>query len=123
MNEAIEEVATAVWWPSPEGNNTEPGQRKLHGEIHLSKSLKPTSAMAHFMVEYAVIVLPFEPAAFISADTDILHRERVEIATMFAHGPRPQKYAPPCYETSSRSSLGRPSANLYYHASTWAPAN
>jgi hypothetical protein len=49
--EDIEDVSAAVWWTSREGRYADHGQRKLDGEIHLLKNLKPTSAMAHFAVD------------------------------------------------------------------------
>jgi len=115
-SEIIEDITTAVWWPSQDGHTTKPGQRRLNGEMQLSNALKPTSAIAHFAIEYLVVVMPFQPTAFISADTDILLSERVEIATMLASGPRAKIYSPPGYKTSSSSLLKSQDIQNYFGA-------
>lgn len=97
-NDAVDEVGTAVWWPG-QPNNAEPHVRRLEGEIHLSKDLKPTSAIAHFSISYSVVMRPFQTTAFTPTDTKPLLAEPVEIATMYGRGPRPRAFSPPSYET------------------------
>ncbi|KAJ7745724.1 hypothetical protein B0H16DRAFT_971533 [Mycena metata] len=101
-----ENIAAATWWPSLEGapENTRHGfsrrihRRRLDGEIQLPVSLKPSCRIAHFAVEYTVEVLPFKATAFVSADTNSMLRQSVEVVTMFASNcPRPRAYAPPQY--------------------------
>ena len=47
----VQEVTTAVWWQDPHGSDPRNPQRKvLHGEIHLSKSLKPSCCLGRFEI-------------------------------------------------------------------------
>lgn len=48
-NETVEEMGTAVWWPSM-GLTSSALARHLEGEVKLAKDLRPTSAMAHFSI-------------------------------------------------------------------------
>lgn len=52
--EAIDYPASSVWWPKPDGN----GQRRLDGEIQLSRHLKPSSAIMHFSITVSVTLSP-----------------------------------------------------------------
>ncbi|KAF8896104.1 hypothetical protein BD779DRAFT_1667956 [Infundibulicybe gibba] len=95
-----EDSQLASWWPSPTGvSDSDRPQRELNGELHLKGDLKPTSSMAHFRIEYSVVLFPFDIAAFESADTEPLLVQPVEIMTTFAPGPRPRMYTPPGYES------------------------
>ncbi|KAJ7485705.1 hypothetical protein FB451DRAFT_1230810 [Mycena latifolia] len=87
------ESGRAVWWPVDHGPRR-PDSRKFDGEIHLPKNLKPTSAISHFTLKYFVTMLPFEVTGFAPADAQPLIQQEVEIATIFAKGPRPRSYAP-----------------------------
>jgi hypothetical protein len=97
--EDVEDTGRAVWWPidnEPRSQDT----RKFQGEIHLAKTLKPTSAISHFTLkvsisrkenylahnwnQYFVIVMPFDATGFSSVDTRPLIRQEVNIATVFA---------------------------------------
>jgi len=111
----LKDVAVAKWWPSSEGSPPEEGEemqiqragekeaktrikRTLDGEIQLPKTLSPSCFIAHFSVQYSILVLPFKATAFISASTEPLLEHRIEIATMHARGvPRPRTYSPPDY--------------------------
>jgi hypothetical protein len=112
--DAIDFVENAVWWPAPGGDRH---SRRLNGEIRLAKDLKPTSSMAHFTIDYSVVVCPFQAAGFscrFDSTEQPLSTVPVEIATMFARGPRPKAYAPPCYDSVRRKSAVymSPSAGL-----------
>ncbi|KAJ6584358.1 hypothetical protein B0H19DRAFT_1318205 [Mycena capillaripes] len=79
----IQEGGRAVWWPVGDGPQR-PDSRTFLGEIHLAKTLKPTSAISYFTLKYFVVVMPFETTGFSSADTQPLIRQEVHIATIFA---------------------------------------
>jgi len=101
--ESIEDVNSAVWWPSVEGGRAaDYNWRRLDGEIRLPKDLKPSSAVAHFSISYAVVLCPFEAEQFKSADARPLQVEPVEIATKHARGPKPKPFSPPGYDASTR---------------------
>ncbi|KAF8194357.1 hypothetical protein K438DRAFT_1827838 [Mycena galopus ATCC 62051] len=89
----IQENGRAVWWPVNDGHRLQ-DSRKFEGEIHLAKTLKPTSAICHFTLMYFVAVMPFKVTGFSSTDTGPLIRQDVQVATIFAKGPRPRCYAP-----------------------------
>ncbi|KAJ7364355.1 hypothetical protein DFH08DRAFT_682183 [Mycena albidolilacea] len=116
-----ENIVAASWWPSlggapPDivlGPSQRLSRRRLDGEIQLPTSLKPSSRMAHFAVEYTVEVLPFKAPAFTSADSDPLLQQRVEIVTMFPSDcPRPRAYAPPQYNVAQEEARD----NNYFNA-------
>lgn len=98
-NESVEDVGTAVWWiPSPhEACRSDAYTRHLEGEIPLTKDLRPSCEIAHFSVSYSVVLCPFRAANY-SSDGATMVSEPVEIATMYAKGPRPNAYAPPAYD-------------------------
>ncbi|KAF7376565.1 hypothetical protein MSAN_00072800 [Mycena sanguinolenta] len=109
----IEPCGQAVFWPSTEGAPEESSyRRRLMGEIHLRANLQPSSAVCGFQVEYAVVVFPFQAAAFkpIGVDNAPLLRQAVEITTRYAPGPRQKTYTPPTYE--ARNSI----VDYYYYA-------
>lgn len=98
-NESVEDVGTAVWWipASHEACRSDAHTRHLEGEIPLTKDLRPSCEIAHFSVSYYVVLCPFTAANY-SSDGATLVSEPVEIATMYAKGPRPNAYAPPAYD-------------------------
>ncbi|KAJ7879617.1 hypothetical protein B0H14DRAFT_2709470 [Mycena olivaceomarginata] len=98
----VEPCGKAVFWPSTEGSPEDSSfRRHLMGEIHLKSNLQPSSAVHGFTVEYAVVVFPFQAAAFkpLVFDNFPLLRQVVEITTRYAPGPRQKTYTPPTYET------------------------
>lgn len=118
-NEAVEDMGTAIWWPSSSARS-DSLTRHLEGEIRLAKDLRPTSEMGHFSIsvsllvddkvifvlltpldQYAVVLCPFEAANYTS-EASVLLSEQVEIATMYAKGPRPHAYSPPAYDPTPR---------------------
>ncbi|KAJ6624070.1 hypothetical protein B0H10DRAFT_1785291 [Mycena sp. CBHHK59/15] len=94
--DAVLEISRAVWWPVNDGSGSD-GCR-FDGEIHLPKSLKPSSAVSHFAISYSVTMLPFQVTGFVAVDSKPLLKQEVQIATMFAKGPKPKTHAPPSYE-------------------------
>ncbi|KAG6857382.1 hypothetical protein H0H87_004744 [Tephrocybe sp. NHM501043] len=100
-NETVEDVGHATWWPAA-GTRIRSGVRHLEGEIKLAKDLRPTTAIGCFSISYHVVLRPFD-IPHSSSDNRSLLSEPVEIATMHAHGPRPQAYSPPAYASPSRS--------------------
>ncbi|KAJ7778581.1 hypothetical protein DFH07DRAFT_876169 [Mycena maculata] len=99
-----EEICRAVWSPVKEEARRQE-TRRFEGEIHLPKSMKPSSAISHFTLKYFVIILPFKVTGFSSEDTQPLVQQEVEIATMFAKGPRARRYAPATSEPAVNSAL------------------
>ncbi|KAK1219394.1 hypothetical protein PQX77_017919 [Marasmius sp. AFHP31] len=127
-NKPSEDSAVAVWWLSPEGCREIEGDdgwitRRMNGEINLPKSLKPTCEIAHFSINYAVALFPFDttgfqPSSHNNVNTNNLEpllERRVGIATMFPKGPRPVSYAPPhatgCRRHANRNSSLRPASS------------
>jgi hypothetical protein len=91
----------AVWWPA---SDSERHTRRLNGEIKLAKDLQPSTCIAHFAVDYSVVICPFQATGFSCHDPseEPLLAESVEIATIFARGPHPKAYAPPGYESGRK---------------------
>lgn len=108
-NESVEDVATAVWWAAPphEACRSDAHTRHLEGEIPLPKDLRPSCEIAHFSISYSVVLSPFKAANY-SSDSATMVSEPVEIATMYAKGPRPNTYAPPAYDAGRGDDLTRP---------------
>ncbi|KAF9478874.1 hypothetical protein BDN70DRAFT_933059 [Pholiota conissans] len=96
----VEDSLPAVWWPSIEENNPPASDRRryVNGELHLKVGLKPSSDMPLLHVEYFVVVLPFKTTGFVHSGEDVLLKQPVDIATIYAPGPRPVKSAPPGYD-------------------------
>lgn len=99
MKDDVEEMTSAVWWPSAEGAQTNLNERQFSGEIQLAKGLKPSCAISHLKLFYIVVFLPFEATGFTSANNGPLLEQTVEVATLYAKGPRPITYSPPNYAT------------------------
>ena len=50
-NETVEDMGTAVWWPSTAADAISTSTtRHLEGEIRLAKDLRPTSELGHFSI-------------------------------------------------------------------------
>ncbi|OJT06805.1 hypothetical protein TRAPUB_2322 [Trametes pubescens] len=98
-----QEVTAAVWWPEHARDPRSPQRRVLHGEIHLSAGLKPTSRLGKFELSYSVAVYPPRAVAFLpdGGAEAVLQRERVVIGTVYAAGPRPRIHSPPGYDDAS----------------------
>ncbi|KAH9481701.1 hypothetical protein JR316_0006228 [Psilocybe cubensis] len=97
--DTIDDSQLAIWWPSTKRPEDSQSQRFVNGELHLRADIKPTSSMAHFRIEYTVVLLPFDAPGFVSADISPLIEYPVEIVTSYAPGPRPRMSAPPGYES------------------------
>ncbi|KAL1740289.1 hypothetical protein HDZ31DRAFT_68080 [Schizophyllum fasciatum] len=87
----------ASWWPR-EGAPQHAYRRCLDGEIHLKEDLRPTTAFAHWRVEYEVVLFPFDVLSFVGRERDPLVVQPVEIATTYGPGPRPRVFTAPAYE-------------------------
>ncbi|KAJ7618927.1 hypothetical protein DFH06DRAFT_1304647 [Mycena polygramma] len=82
----MEESGRAVWWPVTDAQDN----RSFSGEIHLAKTLKPTSAISAFALKYFVVVMPFLATGFSASTTEPLIRQEVQIATILPRGPKPR---------------------------------
>ncbi|KAJ7126754.1 hypothetical protein C8R44DRAFT_617260 [Mycena epipterygia] len=105
------EISRAVWWPVDDGRGS--GSCRFDGEIHLPKSLKPSSTVSHFSVSYSVVMLPFRVTGFASHDPKPVLKQEVQIATMFPKGPKPRVYTPPSYEYEIGDNMFIPPARGY----------
>ncbi|KAF9041999.1 hypothetical protein BDZ89DRAFT_1128688 [Hymenopellis radicata] len=107
--DAVEDLANGVWWPSREGGEVIEGTRRLNGEIKLDQSLKPTCRIGNFRIKYMVVLLPPTAVGFARPSglttTPLLERE-IEIATIFAPGPRALIYTPNSRNSQPRTSGG-----------------
>lgn len=110
--DAVLEISRAVWWPVDDGRGSGSSCR-FDGEIHLPKSLKPSSNVAHFSVSYTVVMLPFQVTGFAPADAKPHLRQEVQIATMFSKGPKPLVYTPPSYTFEIGDNMFIPPARGY----------
>ncbi|KAJ7170926.1 hypothetical protein C8R43DRAFT_71609 [Mycena crocata] len=110
--DAVLEISRTVWWPVDDGRGD--GTRRFDGEIHLPKSLKPSSTVSHFRIAYFVTMLPFQVTGFVgeSCSKPVL-RQEVQIATMFPKGPKPRVYTPPSYDFEIGDNLFIPPARGY----------
>ncbi|KAJ7261526.1 hypothetical protein C8J57DRAFT_1514049 [Mycena rebaudengoi] len=91
----------AVFWPSTEGAAADvpSSQRELMGEIHLKPTLQPSTDMGEFIVEYSVLVFPFQATGFKAEGYKPILRHKVDIVTVYAAGPRAKTFTPASYET------------------------
>ncbi|KAJ7707460.1 hypothetical protein B0H17DRAFT_1032757 [Mycena rosella] len=106
------EISRAVWWPVQDGAGS--GSCRFDGEIHLPKSLKPSSTISHFSISYSVVMLPFKVTGFSSQDAkSVVLKQLVQIATMFPKGPKPRMYTPPRYEYEIGDNMFIPPARGY----------
>ncbi|KAJ7707529.1 hypothetical protein B0H17DRAFT_520623 [Mycena rosella] len=102
--EELDHSASATWWPaadraldtdSTDTLVTNAFRRMLKGEIHLKPELITSSSIAHFRIEYSVVLFPFDAPGYATLDSEPLIVEPVEIASEYASGPRPLKYSSP----------------------------
>jgi len=101
--EELEHSELASWWPAAdralETDSTETlvnsFRRMLKGEIHLRPDLITSTAIAHFRIEYSVVLFPFDAPGYESLDSEPLIIEPVEIASKHADGPLPLQYSSP----------------------------
>ncbi|KAJ7761954.1 hypothetical protein DFH07DRAFT_814637, partial [Mycena maculata] len=102
--EELEHSELASWWPAAdralETDSTDAiainaFRRMLKGEIHLKPDLIQSSAMAHFRIEYSVVLFPFDAPGYESLDSEPLIVEAVDIASEYPSGPRPVTYSSP----------------------------
>ncbi|KAJ7031300.1 hypothetical protein C8F04DRAFT_701302 [Mycena alexandri] len=102
--EELDHSELASWWPAAdralETDSTDAiaihaYRRMLKGEIHLRADLMTSSAIAHFRIEYSVVLFPFDAPGYESLDHEPLVIEPVEIASEYAHGPAPLQYSSP----------------------------
>jgi len=124
----VEDLETAVWWPSATNvSSSASGStnlvRVLQGEINLPKTLKPSSCIDRFAIEYTVVLFHWVAPGFTpnvgsrqfrSGEPPPILEIPVEIATMYAPGPRPrsqmqQNVSPPRY--SDQQFRGRGGSN------------
>ncbi|KAJ7252467.1 hypothetical protein C8J57DRAFT_1077472, partial [Mycena rebaudengoi] len=90
----------AVFWASTEGAAAETSlRRQLMGEIHLRPTLQPSTDVVDFLVEYTVLVFPFQATGFKPPRYAPLLRQKVDIVTRYASGSRAITYTPATYET------------------------
>ncbi|KAF9563246.1 hypothetical protein CPC08DRAFT_686837 [Agrocybe pediades] len=98
--DAIDHSQLAVWWPSRETPEMR-GVRYVNGELHLKVDANPTSAMAHFRIEYSAVLFPFDSPGIVLDKTEQIIEQPVEVVTAYAPGPRPRMSAPPGYEDTA----------------------
>ncbi|KAJ7244091.1 hypothetical protein C8J57DRAFT_1191615 [Mycena rebaudengoi] len=90
----------AVFWASTEGAAAETSlRRQLMGEIHLRPTLQPSTDVVDFLIEYTVLVFPFQATGFKPHRYAPLLRQKVNIVARYASGPRAITYTPATYET------------------------
>ncbi|KAF8530689.1 hypothetical protein JB92DRAFT_2856927 [Gautieria morchelliformis] len=79
--------------PELKGWATEQGRlvRTFAGEIPLKEDIKPTFAFSHFVLQYAVVLFPFEVSGFTPSSNEPLWSEPVNIT---AHPPRKPRPVP-----------------------------
>ncbi|KAI4520042.1 hypothetical protein K525DRAFT_204668 [Schizophyllum commune Loenen D] len=94
----------ASWWPCG-GAQRHTYRRCMDGEIHLKEDLRPSTAFAHWRVEYEVVLFPFDISSFVGRDKEPLVVQPVEIATAYGPGPRPRAFTAPAYEFASQVPL------------------
>lgn len=118
LKDSTEYLDNAVWWPANDGGGDRFNKR-MCGEIRLLKDLKPSSSIAHFSLEYSVVIMPFHATGFVSANRkdEPLLTVPVEISTLYARGPKPKAYAPPCYDHGRRQSVEYSSTAAYWNGS------
>ncbi|KAJ6513063.1 hypothetical protein C8R45DRAFT_1088145 [Mycena sanguinolenta] len=99
----------ATWWPagnrSLETDSTETialdvTRKMLRGELYLRPDLITSTSIAHFRIEYSVVLFPFDAPGYESLDTEPIMLESVEIASEYADGPLPIQYSSPLYVLS-----------------------
>ncbi|KAF7374744.1 hypothetical protein MSAN_00359900 [Mycena sanguinolenta] len=94
----------ATWWPaadrSLEIDSTETlpvtvSRKMLRGELYLRSDLITSTSIAHFRIEYSVVLFPFDAPGYEPLDSEPIIVEPVEIASEYADGPLPIQYSSP----------------------------
>ncbi|KAJ6591393.1 hypothetical protein B0H10DRAFT_1960786 [Mycena sp. CBHHK59/15] len=87
--DTLELCGQAVFKASTEGAAVDTSSwRWLMGEIHLRRTLQPSTDVIDFLIEYTVLVLPFQATSFKQHRYEALLRQKVDIVTKYASGPR-----------------------------------
>ncbi|KAJ7494935.1 hypothetical protein FB451DRAFT_986832, partial [Mycena latifolia] len=98
--DTLELCGQAVFKASTEGAAVDASSRcRLMGEIHLRRTLQPSTDVIDFLIEYTVLVLPFQVTGFKPHRYEALLRQKAGIVTKYASGPRARTYTPATYET------------------------
>ncbi|KAJ6613801.1 hypothetical protein B0H10DRAFT_2270100 [Mycena sp. CBHHK59/15] len=105
--DTLELCGQAIFKASTEGAAVDASSRRqLMGEIHLRRTLQPSTDMIDFLIEwfsvdpqYTVLVLPFQVTSFKPHRYEALLLQKVYIVTKYASGPRARMYTPATYET------------------------
>ncbi|KAJ6613506.1 hypothetical protein B0H10DRAFT_1951414 [Mycena sp. CBHHK59/15] len=105
--DTLELCGQAIFKASTEGAAVDASSRRqLMGEIHLRRTLQPSTDMIDFLIEwfsvdpqYTVLVLPFQVTGFKPHRYEALLLQKVYIVTKYASGPRARMYTPATYET------------------------
>ncbi|KAI0087350.1 hypothetical protein BDY19DRAFT_995046 [Irpex rosettiformis] len=96
----------ANWWRSPyDSEGLERNMCALQGEIHLSPALSPPAQLGKYQLLYDVAIYSPDAVGFVNSSPTKkpLQVTSVEIATLYADGPRPMKYSPPKYDDLTRA--------------------
>ncbi|KAF8206243.1 hypothetical protein K438DRAFT_1756332 [Mycena galopus ATCC 62051] len=102
--EELDHSELASWWPaadraleidSTDTLVTNVVRRMFKGEIHLRPDWTTSTSIAHFRIEYSVVLFPFDAPGYESLDREPLLIEPVEIASEHADGPLPMQYSSP----------------------------
>ncbi|KAJ7476019.1 hypothetical protein FB451DRAFT_1397386 [Mycena latifolia] len=101
--EELDHSEMATWWPAADRTLNDSTDaiairafsRMLKGEVHLKPDLITSSSIAHFRIEYSIVLFPFDAPGYDPLDSEPLIVESVEIASEYANGPRPLKYSSP----------------------------
>ncbi|KAJ7067120.1 hypothetical protein C8F01DRAFT_1247521 [Mycena amicta] len=109
------DINRAIWWPVAVEDSSR--SCRFDGEIHLPKSLKPSTSISHFSIGYHVVLQPFRVTGFVpdgsKTCTQPLLRQEVQVASIFAKGPKPRCFTPPSYEFEIGDNLSIPPARSY----------
>ncbi|KAF7312490.1 hypothetical protein MIND_00262700 [Mycena indigotica] len=107
------DINHAVWWSVPVADSTQ--TCRFDGELHLPKSLKPSSSVSHFSISYRVVLRPFQVTGFVPDNPKAPPslQQEVQIATIYAKGPKPRCFTPPTYEYEIGDNLAIPPARSY----------
>ncbi|KAF7316705.1 hypothetical protein HMN09_00403600 [Mycena chlorophos] len=109
------DINRAVWWPVAVEDAAH--NRRFDGELHLPKTLKPSSSVPHFNLSYRIVLFPCLPVTGFVSDsskaTAPLLLQEVEIATIFPRGPKVRFVTAPTYEFEIGDNLAIPPARSY----------
>ncbi|KAJ7261798.1 hypothetical protein B0H12DRAFT_1322015 [Mycena haematopus] len=102
--EELDHSELASWWPAADRtlaiDSTETiavneFRKVLRGEIYLRPDLITSTSIAHFRIEYSVVLFPFDAPGYESLDSEPIIIEPVEIVSEHAEGPLPIQYSSP----------------------------